>query len=78
MIAAYDLCGLGNYEVLTKPLLKKYRNSLVLREVFEKLDNPIQDIIVNQMQGFIGERLLRAGHVSTLRALSYILRPFIK
>lgn len=75
--AAYDLCGLGNYEALTKPLLEKYRNSLVLREVFEKLDNPKQDMIVNQMQGFIGEKLLRAGHVPSLRALSYILRPFI-
>jgi flavin-dependent dehydrogenase len=75
--AAYDLCGLGNYEVLTKPLFKKYKNSLVLREVFEKLDNPIQDMIVNQMQGFIGERILKAGHFPSLRALSYILRPFI-
>jgi flavin-dependent dehydrogenase len=75
--AAYDLCGLGKYEVLTKPLMKKYRNSMVLREVFEKLDNPIQDMIVNQMRGFIGERLLRDGHFPSLRALSYLLRPFV-
>lgn len=76
--AAYDLCGLGKYEVLTKPLMKKYRNSLVLREIFEKIDNPFQDMIVNQMQGFIGERLLRTSHFPSLRALSYILRPFVK
>ncbi|MDP4106886.1 MAG: NAD(P)/FAD-dependent oxidoreductase [Bacillota bacterium] len=75
--AANDLCGLGKYEALTKPLLKKYRNSLILREAFEKLDNQKQDMIVNHMGGFIGERLLRAGHFPSLRALSYLLRPFV-
>ncbi|MCQ6280361.1 NAD(P)/FAD-dependent oxidoreductase [Bacillus sp. EB600] len=76
--AAYDLCGLGKYEELTKPLTKKYRNSLVFREIFEKLDNSVLDTIVGHMGGFVGGRFLKAGHFPSLRALSYVLRPFVK
>jgi flavin-dependent dehydrogenase len=76
--AAYDLCGLGKYEELTKPIKKKYKNSLILREVFEKLDNHSLDAIVSLLDGFSGEWFLKTKHLPSLRILSYLLRPFAK
>ena len=47
--AAYDLCGLGQYEELTQPLRQSYDRSLVLRRLVEKLDNPKLDLLVSFM-----------------------------
>lgn len=78
IFAAFDLCGLGSYEELTRPFIKKYKNSLVLREIYEKLDNSFLDTIVSHMNGFLAERFLKTGHFPALRTISYILRPFVK
>lgn len=76
--AAYDLCGIGNYDNLTKPLKKKYQNSLVLRDIFEKLDNSSFDTFVKHMNGPLGKRFFKPNHFHYLRVLSYLLRPLVK
>lgn len=45
--AAYDICGLGDYEKLTKPLYDNYNSSLVLRKSLEKLDDDKLENIVS-------------------------------
>ena len=76
--AAYDLCGLGKYEELMKPLRKSYENSLVLRRTVEQLSDDGIDRIVRAMQGYWGEKLFQTKSIDPLRVASYLLRPFIK
>ncbi len=37
--SAYDICGLGDYAKLSKPLRENYENSLILRQFFENMKN---------------------------------------
>lgn len=76
--AAYDLCGIGDYEKLTKPLQKNYNNSLVLRRYLEQLDNSKLDKIVKKLNGPIGNKLFSSKHYDPLKLVSYLLRPFVK
>lgn len=76
--AAYDLCGLGKYEELMKPLRQSYENSLVLRRVMEQLSNEGLDRIIHSLQGKIGEKLFKTNFINPLRLASYLLRPYIK
>ncbi|UJF32528.1 NAD(P)-binding protein [Paenibacillus hexagrammi] len=76
--AAYDLCGLGRYEELTKPLRQSYENSLVLRRAMEQLDNNDLDWVVSWLQSYIGEKLFQSKAINPLRIASYMLRPYIK
>ncbi|MDQ0350373.1 flavin-dependent dehydrogenase [Alkalibacillus filiformis] len=76
--AAYDLCGLGKYEELMKPLRKSYDDSLVLRRSMEQLSNEGLDRIVHALQGNIGEKLFQTRLINPLRVASYLLRPYIK
>lgn len=76
--AAWDICGKGNYEDLTKPLKKAYDNSLVLRRTMEKLDNKALDILVDYMDTKIVERIFNTNSLDPLKYLSYILRPLIR
>lgn len=46
---AYDICGLGDYEKLTKPLFDNYNSSLVLRKSLEKLDDDKLDNIIRSI-----------------------------
>ncbi|MFZ3170631.1 MAG: NAD(P)/FAD-dependent oxidoreductase [Carboxydocellales bacterium] len=75
--AAHDLCGLGNYEQLTKPLRKSYQNSLVFRRTFEGLDNHKLDIIVKKLNGYWGQLLFNTKLINPLKVASYLLRPWI-
>lgn len=76
--AAYDLCGLGKYEELIKPLRQSYDNSLVLRRGMEQLSNQGLDRIIHALQGDIGEKLFQTKLINPLRVASYLLRPYIK
>ncbi|MEX2415478.1 MAG: NAD(P)/FAD-dependent oxidoreductase [Paenibacillaceae bacterium] len=76
--AAYDLCGLGNYEELTKPLRQSYENSLVLRRTMEQLNNDDLDRIIHLLSGYWGGKLFQTKVVNPLRIASYLLRPYIK
>ncbi len=74
--AAYDLCGLGNYEELTGNLRDSFQNSMVLRRGIEKLDNHKLDLLVKSLQGKAGERLFNSER-DYLKIASKILQPFL-
>lgn len=76
--AAYDLCGLGDYEKLMNPLRQSYEDSLVLRRAMEQLSNEGIDRILRGLQGYWGEKLLRTKTINPLKIASYLLRPYIK
>lgn len=76
--AAYDLCGLGKYEDLMKPLRQSYQDSLVLRRSMEQLSNKGLDLIVHALQGYWGEKLFQTKTINPLKVASYLLRPYIK
>lgn len=78
VFAAYDLCGIGNYEELTAPLRQSYENSLVLRRAMEQLDNQDLDRIIYMMQGKLGEKLFQTKRLNPLKLASYLLRPYVK
>ncbi|MFC4322274.1 NAD(P)/FAD-dependent oxidoreductase [Litchfieldia salsa] len=75
--AAYDICGLGNYEELMKPVRHSYEDSLVLRRAMEQMSNDGLDIIVRSLQGYWGDTLFHTKRVNPLKVASYLLRPFI-
>jgi len=78
IFAAYDLCGIGNYEELTAPLRKSYENSLVMRRAMEQLDNHDLDRIIRMLQGSLGEKLFQTKRLNPLKLASYLLRPYVK
>ncbi len=76
--AAYDLCGLGSYDQLTRPLRQSYENSLVLRRTMEQLDNEDLDRIIQLLDGYWGDKLFQTKTINPLKLTSYLLRPYIK
>jgi flavin-dependent dehydrogenase len=76
--AAYDLCGLGKYEELMKPLRQSYENSLVLRRSMEQLSNEGLDRVIRALQGYWGEKLFQTKTINPLKVASYLLRPYVK
>ncbi|MBW4839965.1 MAG: NAD(P)/FAD-dependent oxidoreductase [Paenibacillaceae bacterium] len=78
VFAAYDLCGLGNYEELTAPFRQSYEHSLVLRRVMEQLDNADLDRIVRVLDGPLGNKLYFAKRINPLKVASYLMRPYVK
>lgn len=76
--AAYDLCGLGKYEELMKPLRQSYEISLVLRRSMEQLSNEGVDRLVRALQGYWGEKLFQTKTIDPLKVASYLLRPYMK
>jgi flavin-dependent dehydrogenase len=76
--AAYDLCGLGNYQELMEPLRQSYEDALVLRRTMERLSNEGLDRIVRLLQGYWGEKLFMTKSLNPLKTASYLLRPYIK
>ncbi|MTI56799.1 FAD-binding oxidoreductase [Geosporobacter ferrireducens] len=75
--AAYDLCGLGNYEKLTIPLKRSYEQSIILRKTMEQLSNSQYDFFVKSLNGSFGHRLFHTKRISPLKVASYLLRPFV-
>lgn len=47
--SAYDICGIGDYKELAKPLRANYENSLIFRRFLEKLQNDDFDFAVKNM-----------------------------
>jgi flavin-dependent dehydrogenase len=76
--AAYDLCGLGSFEELTKPLRQSYEDSLVLRRAMEQLSNEGLDRVIHSLKGNWGKKLFLTKTINPLRVASYFLRPYIK
>ncbi|MDF2936854.1 MAG: FAD-dependent dehydrogenase [Paenibacillaceae bacterium] len=75
--AAWDMCGMGDYEKLTRPLRRSYDNSLVLRKAIEQIGNEQLDSIVKWLDTPIGHRLFTMKQINLLRASSYLLRPWL-
>ncbi|MCM3672070.1 NAD(P)/FAD-dependent oxidoreductase [Mesobacillus maritimus] len=76
--AAYDLCGLGSYEELTKPLRQSYEDSLVLRRAMEQISNEGLDLVIRSLNGYWGGKLFLTKAINPIRVASYLLRPYIK
>lgn len=74
--AAYDLCGLGNYNKLTKSLKKSFYHSLTLRKGLEKLDNSKLDWLVKSLDGKLGNKLFNSKY-DFLKIASYLLKPWV-
>lgn len=78
VFAARALCGMGNYEELTRGLRQSYENSLVLRRSLEQLTNEQIDRIIHWLSGDMGKKLFLSKRINPLKIASYFLRPYIK
>lgn len=76
--AAYDMCGQGKYEELTKPLKESYKHSLTLRQVMGGMGNESFDFVIKRMNGYWGEKIFNPSKRDPLRTISRIMRPFVK
>ncbi|MBK1813847.1 NAD(P)/FAD-dependent oxidoreductase [Clostridium sp. YIM B02505] len=56
--AAYDICNIGVYEELTKPLFENYNHSLVFRRFLESLTNEQMDIHIKNLDSKILDSLI--------------------
>jgi len=56
--SAYDICGIGTYEELAKPLFQNYNNSLVLRRFLEHLTDNQIDFRVKNLDNKIIDKLV--------------------
>ncbi|KHE66973.1 NAD(P)/FAD-dependent oxidoreductase [Halobacillus sp. BBL2006] len=74
--AAQDLCGLGDYDKLCKPLFKDYQNSLRYRKTIEKLSNDQLDLVTKSLRVNAVERVFTGENWGLLKVLSHLLRPF--
>lgn len=73
--AAYDLCNLGKYEELLKPLFENYNNSITLRRFLENLNNDNIDSIVRNLDnklldGLINKITSNKSHLDILKTLT--------
>lgn len=80
--AAYDICGIEEYETLTKPLKSNYKNSLVLRKTLEELNDNNFDMIIKNLDNKLFDKLIDKLHgdetnFDLLKWVSYVLRPWI-
>lgn len=71
--AAWDICGLGDYECLTEPLRHAHQNSLALRRAIEQMDNSRLNQVVDKLNGFWGRKLVET-KVDVLKWGSYLAR----
>ncbi|GGD14306.1 NAD(P)-binding protein [Pontibacillus salipaludis] len=75
--AAQDICGLGDYETLCKPLLKDYDDSLVLRRGIERLSNHQLDLVTKSLHNSMIRKVVTQPNMGVLKGLSHMLKPFI-
>ncbi len=76
--AAYDICGLGDYEELSAPLYKDYEDSLTLRKAIERLSNDQLDLVAKSLHVKTIDNLITKPNMSILKVLSHLLNPFIR
>jgi len=56
--AAHDICGIGQYDKLVKPLFENYNHSLVLRKFLERTDDDSFDLIVKSSNSKLLDMLI--------------------
>lgn len=77
IFAALDICELGKYQELVKPLRMSYDSSLVIRRAMEKLNNNKLDLLIKAMDNGITNKLLSdATELDVLKFISKLLKPF--
>ncbi len=77
--SAYDICGIGEYEELVKPLLENYNHSLVLRRYLENLnDNELDFAIKNIDKRIISELIDKACSSNSKIQLLKGVTPFMR
>ncbi|ARI77934.1 NAD(P)-binding protein [Halobacillus mangrovi] len=74
--AAQDMCGIGNYEKLCKPLYKDYQDSQVLRKTIERLSNDQFDFVTKVLRVKAVESMVTHKNNKSLKMLSHLLKPF--
>nr|WP_255534786.1 NAD(P)/FAD-dependent oxidoreductase [Halobacillus sp. GSS1] len=75
--AAHDICGLGDYEKLCKPLFNDYEDSLVLRRGIERLSNHQLDLVTKSLHNPLVRKVVTRPNMGVLKGLSHLLKPFI-
>lgn len=56
--SAYDICGLGKYEELAKPIFENYNHSLVLRRFLENLNDDKLDFFIKNLDNKLTNELI--------------------
>ena len=77
--SAYDLCGIGKYEELVKPLFENYEQSLILRKYLEDLDDNNLNKIVKRLDnklidGLIDRLISSKSKIDLLKDLTPFMR----
>lgn len=75
--AALDICGIGKYEELTKPLRQNHENSLVLRRAWELFDNRRFDWMVRFFGSSIGNKIFTSQRYDAVKIASFLGRPWV-
>ncbi len=81
--SAYDICGIGNYEELSKPLFENYENSLVLRSFLEKLqdkdfDQVVKNLDIKLIQKFVDKACSSKSRIELLKDITPLMGVFNK
>lgn len=77
--SAYDICGIGKYEELTKPLFENYDHSLEFKRYLESLTDDIIDFQVKNLDNkllsrFIDKVSSRGSNLDLLKDLTPVMR----
>ncbi|MDF2606902.1 MAG: dehydrogenase [Bacillales bacterium] len=77
--SAYDICKLGKYEELSKPLFNNYRHSLTLRRFLESLNNENLDVFARSLDakfldGLINKVISNESNIDFLEILTPTLK----
>ncbi len=56
--SAYDICGIGKYEKLVKPLFENYNNSLALRKFLENLNDEDLDFAIKNLDNKLIDKII--------------------
>lgn len=56
--SAQDICGIGNYQELVKPLFENYNHSLTLRKFLENLSDEDLDFLVRNLDNKITDKMI--------------------
>ncbi|QAA33357.1 NAD(P)/FAD-dependent oxidoreductase [Clostridium manihotivorum] len=77
--AAYDICNIGKYEELVKPLYETYNHSLVLRRYLESLDNEKLDAAIRSLDNkFLDGIIDKVCNTNTSLDILKILTPLMR
>lgn len=81
--SAYDICGIGDYEELAKPLRKNYENSLILRRFLENLqdddfDFAVKNLDIKLISKFADKVCSHDSRIELLRDITPLMKIFNK